>query len=103
LFPPASEDTREIAAGCQRINDLLNKAAYTEEDKTEIQLLLVRLGLANNDDGRYAILNQAQGRLLRRPETGVIEIIASGRASWTGGVELKTKVADVWRWEVPFW
>lgn len=100
---PDLEDSRGIAGRCEQINELLNKAAYTEEDKTEIQLLLVKLGLTNNDDGRYAVLHQEQGRLLRRPEAGVIEIIASGRASWTGGVEQKSEAANTWRWEVPFW
>ena len=100
---PASAATRGIAALCEQLNALLEKAAYTEEDKNEMQLLLFKLGLTNDDDGRYAAFRQEQGRLLRRPQAGAIEIIASGRTSWTGGVELKSKPPDTCRWEVPFW
>jgi hypothetical protein len=102
VLKPASDEARGIAALCQQLNALLEKAAYTEEDKNEMQLLF-KLGLTNDDDGRYAVLRQEQGRLLRRPQAGAIEIIASGRTSWTGGIELKSTPPDTWRWEVPFW
>jgi hypothetical protein len=102
VLKPASDEARGIAALCQQLNALLEKAAYTEEDKNEMQLLF-KLGLTNDDDGRYAVLHQEQGRLLRRPQAGAIEIIASGRTSWTGGIELKSNPPDTWRWEVPFW
>jgi hypothetical protein len=100
---PASDEARGIPELCEQLNALLEKAAYTEEDKTEMQLLLFKLGLTNDDDGRYAVLRQEQGRLLRRPQAGAIDIVASGRTSWTGGIELKPKPPDTWRWEVPFW
>jgi hypothetical protein len=79
---PASDEARGIPELCEQLNALLEKAAYTEEDKTEMQLLLFKLGLTNDDDGRYAVLRQEQGRLLRRPQAGAIDIVASGRTSW---------------------
>lgn len=97
-------DGRSIVERCARINELLNKPAYTDQDKTEIEDLLRKLGMTDADDGgRYAVLHQERGRLLRRPTAGGVEIIASGRASWVGGVQLKSKPVDEWRWEVPHW
>jgi hypothetical protein len=64
VLKPASDEARGIAALCQQLNALLEKAAYTEEDKNEMQLLF-KLGLTNDDDGQYAVLRQEQGRLLR--------------------------------------
>ena len=75
-----------------RINELLNKASYSADDKTEIVKLLTELGLAKKDDGgKFAQLRQNRGRLLKRPKSGGIEIVAGGRADWIGWVELKTE------------
>lgn len=74
-----------------RINTLFDKPVYTDEDKAEIKELLKELGLGKKDDGgTVALLRQIRGRLLRRPKSGGLEIIASGRTSWVGWVELKT-------------
>ena len=100
---PVPEDTGVIAERCKKVNELLNKPAYTEEDKTEIQRLLAKLGLTSSDDGRHAVLNQEEGRLLQRPAAGIVEIVASGRASWKGAVQQKSSAPATWRWDVPFW
>jgi len=91
----AWEDGREILERYARINQLLNKPVYTDEDKKEIKDLLRKLGLAKKDDGgKYALLRQIRGRLLRRPKAGGIEIVATGRPSWIGWVELKSEPVD---------
>jgi endonuclease/exonuclease/phosphatase family metal-dependent hydrolase len=91
----AWKDGREILDRYARINQLLNKPVYTDEDKTEIKDLLRKLGLAKKDDGgKYAELRQIRGRLLRRPKTGGVEITATGRPSWIGWVELKSEPVD---------
>jgi len=78
-----------------QINTLLNKDVYTADDKKEIRKLLRALGLGKKDDGgTYAELRQNRGRLLVRKKVGKgtrIEIVANGRASWIGWVELKTE------------
>jgi endonuclease/exonuclease/phosphatase family metal-dependent hydrolase len=78
-----------------RINTLLNKSAYTTEDKTEIRQLLRKLGLARKDDGgTFAQLRQNRGRLLvrRKVANGTrLDIVADGRADWVGWVELKAE------------
>ena len=85
------DDGRVVLERYARINQLLNKSVYTDEDKSEIKDLLRKLGLAKKDDGgRYAELRQVRGRLLRCPKGGGLEIIAAGRPSWIGWVELKS-------------
>jgi hypothetical protein len=85
------EDGRVVLERYARLNQLVNKPLYSDEDKQEIKDLLRKLGLAKRDDGgRYAELRQVRGRLLTRRRGGGLEITATGRASWIGWVELKT-------------
>ena len=87
-----TNQARVILEQYARINDLFNKAQYSNADKAEMVDLLAKLGLADRDDGGdFALLRQNRGRLLRRPVGGGTEIIASGRKEWIGWVELKTE------------
>jgi predicted extracellular nuclease len=89
---PTWEEGRPTLERHSRINELLNVAVYSADDKTEIIKLLKELGLAKKDDGgKFAQLRQNRGRLLKRPKSGGIEIVANGRADWIGWVELKTE------------
>lgn len=86
------EEGRVVLDRYARINRLINKATYTAADKEKIKTLLVELGLAKSDDGgRFALLRQNRGRLLKRPKAGGLEIVADGRSDWIGWVELKTE------------
>jgi endonuclease/exonuclease/phosphatase family metal-dependent hydrolase len=85
----------EILQQHARINELFAQPVYTDADKAEIKDLLKKLGLSKKDDGgKIALLRQVRGRLLRRPKSGGVEIVASGRASWVGWVELKTETVN---------
>jgi endonuclease/exonuclease/phosphatase family metal-dependent hydrolase len=76
------------------VNALLSKANYTAADKIKIVGLLTRLGLAQSDDGgRFATLRQNRGHLVKR-SGGAIEVVANGRSSWIGWVELKVEPVD---------
>lgn len=73
-----------------RINALLVKPKYSERDKREIVQALTALGLGKSDDGgKFALLRQNHGRLLKRPQGGAPEVVAEGRGDWVGWVELK--------------
>ena len=57
--------------------------------------LLKELGLEKKDDGgEFALLRQNRGKLLKRPRSGGVEIVAGGRGDWIGWVELKTEPVD---------
>jgi hypothetical protein len=72
-----------------KLNSLLGKVAYSGADKTRIAGLLVELGLEKSDSSEFVIVRQNRGKLLRRPRTGGVEIVANGRADWAGSLELR--------------
>jgi endonuclease/exonuclease/phosphatase family metal-dependent hydrolase len=76
----------------QKLNALLNKAVYSASDKQKIKDALKALGVDKKDDaGKFVILRQNRGHLVKRPANKPIEIIANGRGDWIGWVELKTE------------
>jgi endonuclease/exonuclease/phosphatase family metal-dependent hydrolase len=75
-----------------RLNDLLNLPVYSPDDKAEIRKLLIEFGLRKRDDaGKWVVLRQNRGKLLKRPKAGGLEIVAKGREDWIGWVELKSE------------
>jgi hypothetical protein len=72
-----------------RLDALLDKPDYTEDDRTEIKALLIGLGLEAGDEGDGVVLHQIRGRLIRRSPSGGIEVVATGRSDWIGSVEAK--------------
>ena len=76
------------------MNAIFNKDKYTAADKNRIVELMDELGLAKTDDGPFVILRQNRGKLLKRPKTGGIEILADGRSDWVGWLELQVEQVD---------
>ncbi|HET6696667.1 MAG TPA: hypothetical protein VFG85_09195 [Gaiellaceae bacterium] len=72
-----------------RLDALLEQPAYSDDDRAEIAQLLIRLGLEAGDEGDGVVLRQIRGRLVRRPPSGGIEVVATGRSDWIGSVEAK--------------
>lgn len=72
------------------LNNLLAREVYSESDKNRIKALLIELGLEKTDESTFVILRQNRGNLLSRPKNKPIEIVAAGRKSWIGWIELKT-------------
>ncbi len=73
------------------VNALLNKTIYSEPDKKAIIKALTDLGLGKADDGgKFAVLRQNRGHLLKR-SNGTMQIVANGRKDWLGWVDLKTR------------
>ena len=76
------------------INALFQRETYSEATKQRILELLDELGLLRSDTAEMARLRVVRGRLLRRPRTGPVEVVADGRADWIGWVELTTEPLD---------
>lgn len=76
------------------LNNLLAADAYTDATKKEIVRLLGELGLTKTDESKFVRLRKIRGKLLKRPEAGQVQVIADGRASWIGWVELRTEQVD---------
>ncbi len=87
-------DGKDILAQYYELNTLLQNETYTESIKREILKSIQNLGLKKSDDSKYVILRQNHGRLLKRPKTGPIEIVANGRADWVGWLELKKEAVN---------
>ena len=71
-----------------RLDALLDKPDYSD-DRAEIVQLLIGLGLEAGDEGDGVVLRQIRGRLVRRPPSGGMEVVATGRSDWIGSVEAK--------------
>src|SRR5580765_7695513 len=66
------------------LNAILDKSIYTPADKTKIIDLLKKLGLAKADDGgKFAILRQNRGHLVKR-SGATLQVVADGRGDWIG-------------------
>lgn len=73
------------------LNALFELPVYTPADKARMLELMGELGILKSDEGPYVILRKIRGKnFIKRPRTGSPEIVANGRSSWVGWVELKT-------------
>ena len=94
-------------AAYEEVNALFQANAYSDQDKANIKRLLVDLeiyfvnacGAVRRKDTaspRWAWLRENRGSFDRQPEdtTRDIEIVADGRASWIGWVELAKEAVD---------
>ncbi len=85
------DDGRRTLNDYAQLNAIIRKDRYTAKDKVRMIELLKELGLEKSDESKLVILRQNRGKLVRRPRTGGIEIVADGRDGWIGWVELKTE------------
>jgi len=88
------DEGRPLLAAFARLNDLFQRDPYTESDKAEILLALGELRLLRADESRYVRLRRIRGALLRRQRNGETIVVARGRSSWIGWVELVTEHVD---------
>lgn len=85
---------RPVLAGYARLSELLQNDPYTPADRQAIIGLLGEIGLLRGDEGRYVRLRRIRGSFLRRHRTGEVSVLARGRSSWIGWVELITEHVD---------
>jgi endonuclease/exonuclease/phosphatase family metal-dependent hydrolase len=85
------EEGRPALEAHQELNTLFNYEVYSATDKNRMLVLLERGGLLNRDESAYLLLRKIRGKLLVRPTSGPVEIVAGGRRDWVGWVELKTE------------
>ncbi|MGI8720765.1 MAG: hypothetical protein ACR2JG_00920, partial [Geodermatophilaceae bacterium] len=85
---------RPVLQAHAELSQLLQEDTYDDAVKTRILMLLDKLGLTRSDESEFVRLRKIRGRLLRRPRSGPVEVVAAGRARWIGWVELKTEHVD---------
>ncbi|HZC27578.1 MAG TPA: hypothetical protein VE287_11190, partial [Actinopolymorphaceae bacterium] len=82
---------RAVLEAHAALNALLEKPTYSTADKKRIVKLLGTLGLTKSDAASMAVLRQVRGRLVKRPRSGGVEVVATGRGDWVGWVDLTTE------------
>ena len=75
----------------EELNRLFNNAVYSAGDKARMLTLLKAQGLLRKDNGPFLLLRKLRGKLLTRPKTGPVTVVAGGRSDWIGWVELRTE------------
>ncbi|MBI4665288.1 MAG: hypothetical protein HY751_02630 [Nitrospinae bacterium] len=84
------EDGRGALEDCHRLNQLIARASYSENDKSEMLEIMGRnRGLTANGVSRFIRLRDIRGKFLKKPRNGHPEIAANGRADWIGWFELE--------------
>ncbi len=76
------------------LNLLFEKPVYSPADKAEMLALLDQHDLLQSDGGPLLVLRKIRGELFRHLAGEAVEIIASGRRSWIGWVELRSGPVD---------
>ncbi len=82
---------RPVLAAHSELNALLEKPAYSAQDKARILRSWVFSASSGSDTAAMAVLRQIRGRLVRRPPGGGVEVVANGRGAWVGWVDLTTE------------
>ncbi|HYI24973.1 MAG TPA: endonuclease/exonuclease/phosphatase family protein [Thermomicrobiales bacterium] len=88
-----------ILAAHARVNSLFGEETYTETVRASILEQLEILGLLASDTASQAVLLQVRGNLLARTRKTAtkparVEVVADGRASWIGWVDLVREPVD---------
>lgn len=78
-----------MLAGYAALEGVLQRDSYGAAESKRILELLATLGLLHSDESEWALLRRSRGQLLRRPKSGPVEVIATGRGDWIGWLELK--------------
>jgi endonuclease/exonuclease/phosphatase family metal-dependent hydrolase len=81
-------------AAYAELNDLFQREAYDDGTKKRMIQLLDQLNILRDDNSEFVRLRKIRGRLLYRPRNKPVEVVADGRASWIGWIELKTQAVD---------
>ena len=82
-----------ILAQHAELNGILSQTAYSAPDKKRIVALMKKLGIDKKDDGKFVILRQNHGHLIKRGKGG-LQVVANGRADWIGWVDLRVEAVD---------
>lgn len=88
VFNEENSISKPIIKAVADLNNLFEKKRYSDNDKSHIIELLKELGLLKVDNSKYVRLRKIRGKLLKRPKTGAVEVVAEGREDWVGWVEL---------------
>lgn len=85
------DECKPVLEAYKELNSLFDLSTYSSADKERMLKLMADHGLLRSDDGDFLMIRKIRGNLVKRPKDGEPEIVAAGRSSWLGWVELKTE------------
>lgn len=84
-----SPDSAAVLQDVQRLDELLAKDAYSGATGAEIKALLEKYDFHKSTPNRWFTINEVRNKLFSVKQDGSgVTIVAKGRASWLGWVEL---------------
>ncbi|MFC1737263.1 endonuclease/exonuclease/phosphatase family protein [Candidatus Hydrogenedentota bacterium] len=86
--------TQSVIRAVAELNCLFEADVYSNTDKQRMLELVDELELNRYNEGPLALIRKIRGRIIKRPQSGGIEVVAEGRDSWVGWAELKTAPVD---------
>lgn len=94
-------DGRQAIEDHAELNRIVAHSIYSPEDKSRLIVLSSRykFHVLNPPSNALVQLQKIRGKLFRKPKSGPLEVVANGRADWTGWFELRRE--DV-KWQATF-
>ncbi len=89
-FNEESDGAQRVIKAVTELNSLFEKDVYSDQDKRRMLELIDDLEFNRFNEGPLALIRKIRGKIFRRPQSGGIEVVATGRDSWIGWAELKT-------------
>jgi len=89
-----NEITQSVIRAVGELNCLFEADVYSDADKQRMLELVDALELNRYNEGPLALIRKIRGKIIKRPRSGGIEVVAEGRDSWVGWAELKTGPVD---------
>lgn len=83
----------DILGQYAELNRILGQTNYSAANKKQIVALMKKLGIDKKDDGKFVILRQNHGHLVKRGKGG-LQVVANGRADWIGWLDLQVEAVD---------
>ncbi|MDJ0787463.1 MAG: endonuclease/exonuclease/phosphatase family protein [Myxococcota bacterium] len=93
-FNESDTEAQRTIKAVAELNAIFEEANYTQGRKNKILELVDRLDLNRFNEGPLALIRTIRGKVLKRPQSGGIEVVADGRDDWIGWAELKTAPVD---------
>lgn len=88
------EDAQRAIRATAELNAVFEEEVYTPARKNRILELVETLELNRFNEGPVALVRTIRGKVLKRPQSGGVEVVADGRGDWIGWAELKTAPVD---------
>jgi endonuclease/exonuclease/phosphatase family metal-dependent hydrolase len=98
---PSDAPGRQAIEDHAELNGIVAKDAYSSDDKLRLIELsgVYKFHLLDPPDDALVLLQKIRGQLFKKPKNKPLEVVAGGRAEWTGWFELRRENVE---WPVTY-